>query len=178
MDYKDILEKGHLVYASRPSDKSFREWRIDKTICRVNYFKSYELTKLDYVILLTLEENDNKLYENQLARILGFNVEDDFNVTPKRYADKGEEGIFQSMLQQIEAYGLIVRNGKEVLLSHLGKISLGTGKKYTFHRGVLALMQCFDIAQKEDKEFLLFPFRDALGITSIFQCGKHWRHNV
>lgn len=169
MDYKDILEKGHLVYASRPSDKSFREWRIDKTICRVNYFKSYELTKLDYVILLTLEENDNKLYENQLARILGFNVEDDFNVTPKRYADKGEEGIFQSMLQQIEAYGLIVRNGKEILLSHLGKISLETGKKYTFHRGVLALMQCFDIAQKEDKEFLLFPFRDALGITSIIQ---------
>ena len=169
MDYKEIIEKGHLVYASRPSDKSFREWRVDKTLCWVNYYKSYELTKLDYVILLTLAENENKLYENQLARILGFNVEDDFNVTPKRYADKGEEGIFQSMLQQVEAYGLIVRNGKEVSLSHLGKLSIETGKKYTFHRGVQALMQCFDIAQKEEKEFLLFPFRDALGITSKIQ---------
>ena len=169
MDYKKIIEKGQLVYASRPSDKSFREWRIDKTLCWVNYFKSYDLTKLDFVILLTLDENNNKLYENQLARILGFNVEDDFNVTPKRYADKGEEGIFQNMLQQVEAYGLIVRNGKEVLLSHLGRLSLETGKKYTFHRGVQPLMQCFDIAQKEEKEFLLFPFRDALGITSNIQ---------
>ena len=135
MDYKDIIEKGHLIYASRPSDKSFREWRIDKTICLVSYFKTYELTKLDLVLLLTLDSNDNKLYENQLARILGFNVENDFNSTPKRYADKGEEGIFQRMLQEVEAYGLIIRNGKEVLLSHLGRLSLETGKKYTLHRG-------------------------------------------
>lgn len=169
MDYKDIIEKGHLIYASRPSDKSFREWRIDKTICLVSYFKTYELTKLDLVLLLTLDSNDNKLYENQLARILGFNVENDFNSTPKRYADKGEEGIFQRMLQEVEAYGLIIRNGKEVLLSHLGRLSLETGKKYTFHRGAQALMQCFDIAPKDDKDFLFFPFRDALGITSSIQ---------
>ena len=169
MDYKEIIEEGHLVYASRPGDKSFREWRIDKTACLVNFFKTYELTKLDSVILLTLEANDSKLYENQLAKILGFNVENDFHVTPKRYADKGEIGIFQQMLNEVESFGLIFRQEKEVSLTHLGRLSIKTGKKYTFHRGIQALMQSFDIAQKEDKDFKYFPFRDALGLTSNIQ---------
>lgn len=93
MDYNKILQEGNLIYSSRPSDNKFREWRLIKTICSVVYYITYELSKLDKVILLTLQHN-GKLYENQLARILGFNVEDDFDSTPKRYADQGEKDIF------------------------------------------------------------------------------------
>ena len=79
------------------------------------YYVTYELSKLDKVILLTLQHN-GKLYENQLARILGFNVENDFDSTPKRYADQGEKDIFNGILSQLTTFGLININEKEVLV--------------------------------------------------------------
>lgn len=168
MDYNKILQEGNLIYSSRPTDNKFREWRLDKTICSVVYYLTYDLTKLDKVILLTLQHN-GKLYENQLARILGFNVEDDFDSTPKRYADQGEKGIFKGILSQLTFFGLIILEENEVSMSPLGKLALKKGVKYSFHRGAMALMQCFDIAQKESPEYKMFPFRDALGITSPIQ---------
>ena len=168
MDYKNILEKGKLIYASRPNDTKVREWRLIKTICSMVYYSTFDLTKLDKVILLTLQDN-GKLYENQLARILGFNVEDDFDCTPKRYADKGEIGIFKGLLAELKSFGLLKLEDKEVSLSHIGKLAIKKGVKYSFHRGAMALMQCFDIAQKDSVEYKMFPFRDALGITSSVQ---------
>ena len=168
MDYKKIQENGNIIYSSRPTDNKFREWRLMKTICRVVYYVTYDLSKLDKVILLTLQHN-GKLYENQLARILGFNVEDDFDSTPKRYADQGEKDIFLGILSEIASFGLINRKEKSISLSHLGKLALKKGVKYSFHRGVMALMQCFDIAQKESLDYKMFPFRDALGVTSPVQ---------
>ena len=170
MDYNKILQKGNLIYTSRPSDAQFRKWRLIKTICSVVYYITHDLSKLDKVILLTLQHN-GKLYKNRLARILGFNVEDDFDSTPKRYADQGEKDIFNGLLFQLTNFGLININEKEVSLSPLGKLALKKGVKYSFHRGTMALMQCFDIAQKESTEYKMFPFRDALGITSSIQ-GK------
>ena len=154
MDYKEILQKGNLIYSSQPSDKQFREWRLIKTICSVVYYITYDLSKLDKVILLTLQHN-GKLYENQLARILGFNVKDDFDSTPKRYADQGERDIFNGILSQLTTFGLININEKEVSLSPLGKLALKKGVKHSFYRGTMALMQCFDIAQKESTEYKL-----------------------
>ena len=94
MDCNVIYNQGRLIYASRPNDVNFRRWRIEKIACSVSYYKTTELTKLDKAILLTLEFNGNKLYENQLAKIMGFNVEDDYYTSPKRYADEGEKKIF------------------------------------------------------------------------------------
>ena len=31
MDYKEIINKGKLVYASRSTDSNFRLWRLNKT---------------------------------------------------------------------------------------------------------------------------------------------------
>lgn len=144
MDYNKILQEGNLIYSSRPSDNKFREWRLIKTICSVVYYITYELSKLDKVILLTLQHN-GKLYENQLARILGFNVEDDFDSTPKRYADQGEKDIFNGILSQLTTFGLININEKEVSLSPLGKLALKKGVKYSFHRGAMALLSLIHI---------------------------------
>lgn len=168
MDYKKIQEGGNLKYSSRPTDRKFREWRLKKTICSVVYYVTNDLSKLDKVILLTLQHT-GELYENQLARILGFNVEDDFYSIPKRYADPGEKDIFLGILSEVASFGLIHREGKLISLSPLGKLALKKGVKYSFHSGVMALMQCFDIAQKDSSEYKVFPFRDALGVTSPVQ---------
>ena len=57
MDYKTIIEEGKLIYSSRTTDTMFREWRLARTMCNVNYYTTYPLTKLDRIILLTLEKN-------------------------------------------------------------------------------------------------------------------------
>lgn len=165
MDYKTIIEEGKLIYSSRTTDTMFREWRLARTMCNVNYYTTYPLTKLDRIILLTLEKN-GRIYENQLAKTLGFNVENDFDANPKRYADKGEEGIFQGILSEVASYGLINRKDHLICLSNIGCLALKMGMKYTFHSGSVALMESFDLEPKESIKYKMFPFRDALGIVT------------
>ena len=65
MDYKEIIIKGKLVYASRSTDSNFRLWRLNKTACYVTYYQTIELTKLDRVLLMTIKYNDGSLCENK-----------------------------------------------------------------------------------------------------------------
>lgn len=176
MDYKDIIDSGKLIYASRTIDSNFREWRLVRSICNIKYYSTCPLTKLDMVILLTLEQN-GRLYENALAKILGFNVENDFDVTPKRYADKGEEGIFQGLLLEVASFGLLDRNEKQVSLSHIGKLALKKGVKYIFYEGAIALMESFDIEPKDGIKYKMFPFRDELGVITNIQCIRKLDYN-
>ena len=161
MDYKKIIEEGTLIYSSRATDTMFREWRLARTMCNINYYTAYPLSKLDWVILLTLKQNGN-IYENQLAKILGFNVDDDFDVNPKRYADKGEEGIFQGILSEVASYGVININEHRISLTNIGNLALKKGLKYTFHCASVALMESFDLKPTDSIEYKLFPFRDEL----------------
>ena len=172
MDYKEIINKGKLVYASRSTDSNFRLWRLNKTACYVTYYKTVELTKLDKVLLMTIKYNGGSIYENKLAGILGFNVQDDFDVTPKRYKDVGEASIFCGILSELIKYGLIRNVEHKVSITPLGELALKKGVKYEFYSGAQLLNECFDLAQKTDKEFLFFPFRDALGVVSKIQGGK------
>ena len=169
MDYNEITRKGKLVYASRSTDSNFRLWRLKMRKCDVVYYQTIELTKLDKVLLLTLKYNGGSLYENKLAGILGFNVQDDFEVTPKRYKDEGEVSIFAGILSELKEYALIRNDGLKVYLTPLGKLALMKGVKFTFFSGSQLLNECFDLAQKTEKEFLYFPFRDSLGIVSKIQ---------
>ena len=178
MDYKNIIEKGKLIYASRPEDRNFRLWRLNKTACYVQCYHTLELTKLDKVVLMTLKFNDKKLYEDQLARILGFNVKDDFIVTPKRYKDNGEISIFNGIIDELNQYGLISKDDdKKIYMSPLGELALKKGVKYEFYSGAILLNESFDLAQKEDEKFLFFPFRDSLGIVSKIQGAKLLSYN-
>ena len=129
MDFKTITTEGKLVYASRPGDKNFRLWRTDKTACYVTYYQTLELTKLDKVILMTLKFNGDSLYESQLAKILGFNVMNEFDITPKRYKDKGEVSIFGGLLNELVSYGLIKAVENKVYVTPLGELSLKKGVK-------------------------------------------------
>jgi hypothetical protein len=121
---------------------------------------------------MTIKYNSGSLYENKLAGILGFNVQDDFDVTPKRYKDVGEASIFDGILSELIKYGLIRNVEHKVSITPLGELALKKGVKYEFYSGAQLLNECFDLAQKTDKEFLFFPFRDALGVVSKIQGGK------
>ena len=169
MDYKDIINTGKLIYASRSIDQEFRRWRLNKTVCDVVLFKTFELTKLDKVVLLTLNHNNNKLYSNQLAKILGFNVQDNFDVEPKRYKDNGEVSIFNNILKELQSFGLIQFYDNQVITTHLGKLALKKGVKYVFYTAALPLNESFDIAQKSERDYLFFPYRKSLGIISKIQ---------
>lgn len=169
MDYKEIINKGKLVYASRSTDSNFRLWRLNKTACYITYYKTIELTKLDKVLLMTIKYNGGSIYENKLAGILGFNVQNDFDVTPKRYKDVGEVSIFSGILSELTKYALICNVDHKVSVTPLGVLSLKKGVKYEFYSGAQLLNECFDLAQKKEKEFLYFPFRDSLGIVSKIQ---------
>lgn len=172
MDYKEIINKGKLVYASRSTDSNFRLWRLNKTACYVTYYKTVELTKLDKVLLMTIKYNGGSIYENKLAGILGFNVQDDFDVTPKRYKDVGEVSIFGGILSELTKFALISNVDHKVSVTPLGELALKKGVKYEFYLGAQLLNECFDLAQKTEKEFLYFPFRDSLGIVSKIQGSK------
>ena len=168
MDYKKIIEEGKLLYSSRTTDTMFREWRLARTICNINYFITHPLSKLDRVILLTLNEC-GRISENRLAKILGFNIEDDFNLNPKRYADEGEKGIFEGILSEVGKFGLLSRKDHRICLSNIGSLALKKGIKYTFHSGIVALMENFDLEQKDSDAYKMFPFRDELGLITPIQ---------
>lgn len=172
MDYKEIINKGKLVYASHSSDSNFRSWKLNKTACYVTYYKTVELTKLDKVLLMTIQYNGGSLHENKLADILGFNVQDVFDVTPKRYKDVGEISIYTGILSELIRYALIRNIDHMVFVTPLGELALKKGLKYKFYSGAQLLNECFDLAQKKEKDFLFFPFRDSLGIVSKIQGSK------
>ena len=172
MDYKEIIIKGKLVYASRSTDSNFRLWRLNKTACYVTYYQTIELTKLDRVLLMTIKYNDGSLCENKLADILGFNIQDDFDVTPKRYKDVGEVSIYSGILSELTKFALISNVDHKISVTPLGELALKKGVKYEFYSGAQLLNECFDLAQKTEKEFLFFPFRDSLGIVSKIQGSK------
>ena len=172
MDYKELINRGKLIYASRSTDSNFRLWRLNKTACYVTYYQTVELTKLDKVLLMTIKYNGSSIYENKLAGILGFNVQDDFNVTLKRYKDAGEASIFSGILSELTKYGLIRNDEHKLSVTPLGELALKKGVKYEFYSGAQLLNECFDLAQKTDKDYLFFPFRDALGVVSKIQGSK------
>lgn len=172
MDYKEIINKGKLIYASSSIDSNFRLWRLNKTACYVTYYKTVELTKLDKVLLMTLKYNGGSIYENKLASVLGFNVQDDFSMTPKRYKDAGEVSIFSGILSELTNFALISNTDHKVSVTPLGELALKKGVKYEFYSGVQLLNECFDLTQKTENDFLYFPFRDSLGIVSKIQGSK------
>lgn len=172
MEYKKIINNGKLVYASRSTDSNFRLWRLNKTACYVTYYKTVELNKLDRVLLMTIKHNGGSIYENKLAVILGFNVQDDFEVSPKRYKDIGEVSIFNGIISELTKYALISNVDHRISVTPLGELALKKGVKYEFYSGAQLLNECFDLAQKKERDFLFFPFRDSLGIVSKIQGSK------
>ena len=166
MDWQSIIEKAELYYESSADDRGFRTWSLKKTTCNVLYYEVFPLDDIDKIFCSILNSKDGCISEAKLATILGFNVIDNFDITPKRYADKAELDIFKAIINTVIDWGLITKENKKYILTDLGKRALKTREKYRFYSGKKILFENANIKPTELKENLFFPFYSALGIFS------------
>jgi hypothetical protein len=172
MNWQDIINNSELIYASVPEDKGFRTWSLKKTTCNISFYESFPLDDdIDRIICNILKTNDDCLEEEKIATILGFNVIDNFDITPKRYADKAELEIFRAIVKPVLDWGLVEKiSGKEkpilFKLTELGERTIETEEKYKFHTGQKILFENFGIKPQESNDNLFFPFYSELGIFS------------
>jgi hypothetical protein len=167
MNWKEIIDNSELVYASTQEDTGFRTWSLKKTTCNVSFYESYPIEEIDAIICSILEKADGTL-EEELATILGFNVVDNFDISPKRYADKAELEIFRAIVKPVLDWRLVERiteKEKPVILqlTDLGYRALQIGEKYKFYSGQKKLLENPNIKPAESQENMFFPFFSALG---------------
>lgn len=168
MNWQDIIHNSELVYTSIPEDKGFRNWSLKKTTCNVSFYETYPIEDIDRIICGILDSNNGSLEENKIATILGFNVVDNFDITPKRYADKAELDIFKAIVKPVFDWGLITKEKESntYRLTELGSRALETGDKYRFYSGKKILFENFGIKSQRDNDSLFFPYYSALGLFS------------
>jgi hypothetical protein len=168
MNWQEIINNSELVYASTQEDKHFRTWSLKKTTCNVSFYESYPIDDIDKIVCSILEKTDGILPEEELATVLGFNVVDNFDITPKRYADKAELDIFRAIVKPVLDWGLVERiteKEKPVILqlTDLGYRALQAGEKYKFYTGQKKLLENPNIKPAESQENMFFPFYSVLG---------------
>jgi hypothetical protein len=171
MNWQDIINDYELVYASVPEDKGYITWSLKKMTCDVSFYESFPLDNIDKIICSIIEDEEGIIAEERLATILGFNVIDNFDVTPKRYADKAEFDIFKAIVKPVLDWGLIEKkiddvNSTYLKLTDLGQKALSTEIKYKFSTGTKILFENFGIKPSAGFENIFFPFHSALGISS------------
>lgn len=166
IDWQSIIKKAELYYESSTDDRGFRTWSLKKTTCNVFYYEVFPLDEIDKIFCSILDSKDGCISEDKLATILGFNIIDNFDVKPKRYADKAEFDIFKAISQTVIDWGLISKEDKKYILTDLGKRALKTKEKYRFYSGQKILFENANIVPTELEENLFFPFYSALGIFS------------
>lgn len=176
MNWRDIIENGQLVYQSKENDIPFRNWSLKKTKCKVSYYEIYPLEDIDRIICSIISEHNGMMEESEIATILGFNVRDNFYVTPKRYADVAELHLFRSIVQPVFDWGLIsktIENSKiperstiTYSLTELGKRAVEQHEKYKFFNGEKILFEHYNINVVSDNDGKFFPYYEELGISS------------
>lgn len=163
MNWQEIINNSDLIYASTLEDNGFRTWSLKKTTCNVSFYETYAVEDIDRVICGLLDSNGGNLEENTIATILGFNVVNDFDAIPKRYADKAELEIFRAVVKPILDWGLVEKDSNNYILTDLGYRAIEFGEKYKFHTGEKILLENFNIKPVDLTENLFFPFYSTLG---------------
>ncbi|HPT01401.1 MAG TPA: DarT ssDNA thymidine ADP-ribosyltransferase family protein [Bacteroidales bacterium] len=168
MNWQEIVNNSELVYASVAEDKGFRTWSLKETTCKVSFYETFPLEDIDRIICSMLESNNGFIEENKIATILGFNVFDDFEATPKQYADKAEFDIFKAIIKPVLGWGIVEQISEKGLpvifkLTDLGYRALSLGEKYKFYTGDKELLENTNIKPAGLKENIFFPFYSSLG---------------
>lgn len=177
MNWQEIINNSDLTYASTIEDNGFRTWSIKKTTCKVSFYETYAVEDIDRVICGLIDSNGDNLEENKIATILGFNVVDNFDVTPKRYADKAELDIFRAIVKPVLDWGLVEKDSNNYKLTELGKRALEKGEKYKFYSGEKVLLENFNIKPVDLTENLFFPFYSALNEYSDITNQRQTKYN-
>lgn len=170
MTYEDIIAKGNLVYHSQEGDEALRSLPIKAHPCKVYYYTRENLTRFDELLCrLLLEEESHSIGYYDLGTKLGFDIVN--KPDEGLFFDEAELHLYDTMIENTMAWGLIEKQGDTLKLSKLGELSLERNTKYRFGEGVL-LCCVFDV---EDKLFTAlsnadgtriegFPFYRELGI--------------
>lgn len=169
MDWQKVINSGSLFYASKPQDTQLRKWSLKDIWCNVAWYDTYPLEDIDVVFGTILNQNGGELSEIELATILGFNVVDNFAVSPKRYADRAELTLFRKISQRVIDWGLVKRDVREdksatYSLTPIGETAISKGCKFKFYDGILVLHENFGISTKQSVENEFFPFKTSLGL--------------
>lgn len=160
MNFQSIIESSELIYSFKS------RWSLKKTICNISYFEAFPLEDLDKIICKIVALNKGGIQEDNLSSLLGFNVMDDFNAIPKRYADNAEKELFKSIVKPVLHWNLI-KNEKGLLsITDIGVEALKSGFKYKFFSGQKILFENFNLLPKELDKNIFFPYYEALGIYS------------
>lgn len=176
MNWHRIIENGQLVYQSKENDIPFRNWSLKKTQCNVLYYESYPLDDIDRIICSIISEHNGMMDESEIATILGFNVRNNFDVTPRRYADVAELQLFRAIVQPVFDWGLLSKT-KETseklecskttyFLTGLGERAVEQHLKYKFFNGKKILFENYSINAISENDSKFFPYFKELGINS------------
>ena len=170
MTYEDIITKGNLVYHSQKEDEVLRSLPIKAHPCKVSYYTQEELTRFDELLCkLLLEEESHSIGYYDFGTMLGFDIVN--KPDEGLFFDEAELHLYDTMIENSVAWGLIEKQGDTLTLSKLGELSLERNTKYRFMEGSLSCC-VFDV---EDKLFTAlsnadgtrienFPFFKELGI--------------
>lgn len=173
MNWQYIIDNGLLVYQSQENDIAFRNWALKVTSCKVSYYETFLLDDIDKIICSILQDNDGTMAEYELATILGFNVIDNFDAIPKRYADVAELQLFRAIVKPLFDWGLVFKRSDSdkgiptiYSLTELGKRAIEKNEKYKFFDGFKNLFENSGINAISLKDNTLFPFYTELNISS------------
>lgn len=169
MNWSDVIKEGILIYASEIEDESFRTWSLRETICNILYYEIYPLEGIDKIICTILKNNEGRLSQEKLATILGFNVVDNFETTPKRYVDTAEKEIFLRIINSVLQWGLIERNMECISLTALGNKALQDNQKYRFFSAKKKIIENENIKPMEVSLPFYSTLWDRTCITDIQQ---------
>lgn len=169
MNWSDVIKEGILIYASEVEDESFRTWSLRETICDILYYEIYPLEGIDKIICTILKNNEGRLSQEKLATILGFNVVDNFETTPKRYVDTAEKEIFLRIINSVLQWGLIERNMECISLTALGNKALQDNQKYRFFSAKKKIIENENIKPMEVSLPFYSTLWDRTCITDIQQ---------
>jgi hypothetical protein len=166
MKWHDIIKNAELVYASVSNDTGLRTWSLKKTTCNISFYEEFQIEDIDKIACSILNSNNYSLDEKRFATVLGFNVVNNFEVVPKRYADSAELDVFRAIIQPVIDWGLIIKSADCYTLSELGEKAFIEEKKYRFYTGNKTLLENPNFKPIDSLDNLFFPFNEALGVYS------------
>lgn len=170
MTYEDIITKGNLVYHSQKEDEVLRSLPIKAHPCKVSYYTQEELTRFDELLCkLLLEEESHSIGYYDFGTMLGFDIVN--KPDEGLFFDEAELHLYDTMIENSVAWGLIEKQGDTLTLSKLGELSLERNTKYRFMEGSLSCC-VFDVKDKlftalsnaDGTRIENFPFFKELGI--------------
>lgn len=162
MTYDEIIAKGNLVYHSQKEDDALRSLPIKAHPCKVSFYTQENLTRFDELLCkLLVEEESHSIGYYDLGTKLGFDIVN--KPDEGLFFDEAELHLYDTMIENTKAWGLIEKQGENLTLSKLGELSLERNTKYRFMEGTLSCC-VFDV---EDKLFTALSNSDGTRIEGF-----------